>query len=328
MQKSVSKYASDESEPEPEPESPSASEGEGEDVNSDDEQSASKTNKETISKVKSILGFGDEDSDNGTPKVSDSETETDMEGDDTEGEGLDEEGEPEEVPSIKNGFSKLLGSLKNAVGNIGSDSGSAAVEAEAANIDKPGRRKGKSGAAAAAAASSKPASASASRNKKVRGIQPTEAELGYNSDEDDEGENSDDENMDDDDDDESKLKKFDKDLREDYLVNFHPESLIQNYDEIYNLARVVRDANGVIVDSLHRTLPMMTKYEKTRILGQRAKQINDGATPFVKVPENVIDGYLIAIKELEEKKIPFIIRRPLPNLGSEYWMVEDLEIVI
>ena len=320
MQKAVSKYASDESEPEPE--SPSASEGE--DVNSDDEQSASKTNKETISKVKSILGFGDEDSDNGTPKVSDSETDTDMEGDDTEGEGLDEEGEPEEVPSIKNGFSKLLGSLKNAVSNIGSDSGSAAVEAEAANIDKAGRRKGKS-AAAAAESSSKPASAS--RKKKVRGIQPTEAELGYNSDE-DEGDNSDDENMDDDDDDESKLKKFDKDLREDYLVNFHPESLIQNYDEIYNLARVVRDANGVIVDSLHRTLPMLTKYEKTRILGQRAKQINDGATPFVKIPENVIDGYLIAIKELEQKKIPFIIRRPLPNRGSEYWMVEDLEIVI
>jgi DNA-directed RNA polymerase subunit K/omega len=319
MQKAVPKYASDESEPEPE--SPSASEGEGEDVNSDDEQSASKTNKETISKVKSILGFGDEDSDNGSPKVSDSETDTDMEGDDTEGEGLDEEGEPEEVPSIKNGFSKLLGSLKNAVGNIGSDSGSAAVEAEA------GRRKGKSAAAAAAETSSKPASASASRKKKVRGIQPTEAELGYNSD-DDEGDNSDDENMDDDDDDESKLKKFDKDVREDYLVNFHPESLIQNYDEIYNLARVVRDANGVIVDSLHRTLPMMTKYEKTRILGQRAKQINDGATPFVKIPENVIDGYLIAIKELEEKKIPFIIRRPLPNRGSEYWMVEDLEIVL
>jgi DNA-directed RNA polymerase subunit K/omega len=321
MQKAVSKYASDESEPEPE--SPSASEGE--DVNSDDEQSASKTNKETISKVKSILGFGDEDSDSGTPKVSDSETDTDMEGDDTEGEGLDEEGEPEEVPSIKNGFSKLLGSLKSAVSNIGSDSGSAAVEAEAANIDKAGRRKGKS-AAAAAESSSKPASAS--RKKKIRGIQPTEAELGYNSDEDDEGGNSDDENIDDDDDDESKLKKFDKDLREDYLVNFHPESLIQNYDEIYNLARVVRDANGIIVDSLHRTLPMLTKYEKTRILGQRAKQINDGATPFVKIPENVIDGYLIAIKELEQKKIPFIIRRPLPNRGSEYWMVEDLEIVI
>jgi DNA-directed RNA polymerase I, II, and III subunit RPABC2 len=322
MKKNESKYASDDSEPEaePEPESPSASEGE--DANSDEEQSRSRTNRNTINKVKSILGFGNEDSDNASPKVSDSETDTDMEGDDTEGEDIDEEGQLEEVPSIKNGFSKLLGSLKNAVSNIGSESGSAAVEAEEANIDKPGRRKGKSKAAASASASS-------SRKKKVRGIQPTEAELAYNSD-DDEGANSDDENMDDDDndDDESKLKKFDKDVRAEYLVNFHPESLIQNYDEIYNLARVVRDENGVIVDSLHKTLPMMTKYEKTRILGQRAKQINDGATPFVKVPEGVIDGYLIAMKELEEKKIPFIIRRPLPNRGSEYWMVEDLEIII
>jgi DNA-directed RNA polymerase subunit K/omega len=319
MKKSTTapKYASD-------PESASASASEDEDVNSDGEKTPVK---DTIGKVKSMLGFGEEESDN-PDVVSGSETETETEGDDSEGEeGEGEgEGEGEEKPSVKSGFSKLLGSLKKAVSSMGSDSGSAAVEAEQANIDKSSRGKGKSvaSAAAAAAASSKSAS---SRRKKTRGIQPTEEELAYKSEEGEEG-NSDDENMDEDDDDDSKLKKFDKELREDYLVNFHPESLIQNYDEIYNLARVVRDANGVVVDNLHKTLPMMTKYEKTRILGQRAKQINDGATPFVKVPEGVIDGYLIALKELEEKKIPFIIRRPLPNRGSEYWMVEDLEIII
>jgi DNA-directed RNA polymerase I, II, and III subunit RPABC2 len=69
----------------------------------------------------------------------------------------------------------------------------------------------------------------------------------------------------------------------------------------------------------------MTKYEKTRILGQRAKQINDGAMPFIKVPEGVIDGYLIALKELEEKKIPFIIKRTIPGGCVEYWKVSDLE---
>jgi DNA-directed RNA polymerase subunit K/omega/FKBP-type peptidyl-prolyl cis-trans isomerase len=248
-----------------------------------------------------------------------SETDTATEGDDTEGEDeyqdIEEGDEGEEKPSVMTGFSKLLGSLKNAVSAIGSDTGAAAAEVGEANDEPPSRRKGKSATSARAASS---------RKKKSRGVQPTEEELAYNSE--DEG-GGDDENMDDDDD-ESKLKKFDKELREDYLINFHPESLIQNYDEIYNLARVVRNDNGVIVDSLHRTLPMMTKYEKTRILGQRAKQINDGASPFVKVPEGVIDGYLIALKELEEKKIPFIIRRPLPNRGSEYWMVEDLEVVI
>ena len=264
-----------------------------------------------------VLGDVDEDVSDDAGSISGSETETATEGDDTEAEGEDlEEGdEGVDKPSLKKGFSKLLGSLKNAVSAITSDTGSAAAEVEEANVEKPSRRKGKSVTSVGAASS---------RKKKLRGIQPTEEELAYNS----EGEGSDDENMDDDDDDESKLKKFDKELREDYLVNFHPESLIQNYDEIYNLARVVRNDNGVIIDSLHRTLPMMTKYEKTRILGQRAKQINDGASPFVKVPEGVIDGYLIALKELEEKKIPFIIRRPLPNRGSEYWMVEDLEVVI
>ena len=79
------------------------------------------------------------------------------------------------------------------------------------------------------------------------------------------------------------------------------------------------------IDDLHKTLPYLTKYEKTRVIGQRAKQINSGAYPFVKVPENVIDGYIIAEIELKEKRIPFIIRRPMPNGGSEYWKIKDLE---
>ena len=47
---------------------------------------------------------------------------------------------------------------------------------------------------------------------------------------------------------------------------------------------------------------------KTRILGQRAKQLNSGNKPFVSVPKNVMDGYLIAQEELMQKKLPFIIR--------------------
>ena len=71
----------------------------------------------------------------------------------------------------------------------------------------------------------------------------------------------------------------------------------------------------------------MSKYEKTRILGQRAKQINSGNKPFVNVPKNIMDGYLIAQEELMQKKLPFIIRRPLPSGGSEYWRIKDLEIL-
>ena len=121
------------------------------------------------------------------------------------------------------------------------------------------------------------------------------------------------------------LQKFDKEINDNYLVNFHPESAVHNYDEILAMTKVVRDKTGIIVDDLHKTIPYLTKYERARILGQRAKQINSGATVFVKVPEKVIDGYLIAELELIEKRVPFIIRRPLPNGGSEYWSIKDLE---
>ena len=134
-----------------------------------------------------------------------------------------------------------------------------------------------------------------------------------------------DDDEDDDNDGEQYLQKFDQSINENYLLNFHPESVIHNYDEILSMTKITRNADGDIIDKLHRTIPFLTKYERARILGQRAKQINSGAYPFIKVPENIIDGYLIAELELKQKKIPFIIRRPLLNGGSEYWCVKDLE---
>ena len=135
---------------------------------------------------------------------------------------------------------------------------------------------------------------------------------------------------DDDDDDENEdyLQKFDTDIKKNYIVDVHPECVIQNYDEVAALSRVVRDKDNNIIDPLHKTIPILTKYERARVLGQRAKQINSGSRPFVRVPENVIDGYLIAEMELKEKRIPFIIRRPLPGIiGSEYWCLKDLEVI-
>ena len=76
------------------------------------------------------------------------------------------------------------------------------------------------------------------------------------------------------------------------------------------------------------TIPFLTKFEFTRILGMRTKQINNGAKPFIKVPEGIIDGYLIAEREIREKKLPFIVKRPIPNGGCEYWKLEDLELLI
>lgn len=132
---------------------------------------------------------------------------------------------------------------------------------------------------------------------------------------------------DNDDDDEDYLQKFNQEMKDEVILNFHPESKAHNYEEIKQLAKVTRNKNGIIVDELHKTIPILTKYEKTRILGQRTKQIESGGATLVQVPPNVIDSYLIAKLELEQNKIPFIIRRPLPNGGMEYWYVSDLENV-
>lgn len=136
-----------------------------------------------------------------------------------------------------------------------------------------------------------------------------------------------DEDSDDYDTDENYLQKFSYQLNNNYIQEFHPECAQHNYEEIKQLSKVVRNSNNIIIDPFHKTQPFLTKYEKTRILGQRSKQIESGATPFINVPETVIDSYIIAKLELSEKKIPFIIKRPISNGSFEYWNIKDLEII-
>ena len=128
---------------------------------------------------------------------------------------------------------------------------------------------------------------------------------------------------DEEDEDEDYLQKID----DDFLQSFHPELLQHNYEEVAALTKVTRNKDGIIIDPLHRTLPFITRYERAKILGERASQLEAGAKPMIKVEPNVLDGYLIALKEFEEKKIPFIVKRPLPNGSCEYWKLQDLEII-
>ena len=123
------------------------------------------------------------------------------------------------------------------------------------------------------------------------------------------------------------LRKFDSEMRENYISTHHHELMQLSMAEVDALVRVVRNADGDIVDSMHKTMPFLTKYEKTRILGQRAKQLNQGAQPVIPVDKKIIDGYLIAQLELQQKALPFIVRRPLPGGKSEYWRLADLELI-
>ena len=113
------------------------------------------------------------------------------------------------------------------------------------------------------------------------------------------------------------LQKFDEEVNTNYLLQQHPNEFNKNYDEIDTLCNIVRDENNNIIDPLHKTLPYLSKYERTRVLGQRAKQINAGAKSFIAVPD----------MELLQKRIPFIIQRPLHGGVTEYWKLRDLEIL-
>lgn len=136
-----------------------------------------------------------------------------------------------------------------------------------------------------------------------------------------------DEDDNDDDDDENYLQKFDESLKKNIISDWHPEDQVHNDEEVETMCTIVRDSQGFIIDPLHKTLSFITKYEKARILGERAKQLDAGAKAFITLKDNIIDSYLIALKEFEAKKIPFIIRRPLPNGACEYWRLRDLEFL-
>ena len=69
----------------------------------------------------------------------------------------------------------------------------------------------------------------------------------------------------------------------------------------------------------------MTKYEKARILGTRALQISMNA-PLMVEPEGLTDPLEIAMKELQQRKIPFIVRRHMPDGSYEDWGVQELII--
>ena len=146
-------------------------------------------------------------------------------------------------------------------------------------------------------------------------------------DEDVENNDENDELMDDSDTDDTNYRKLEDYHLIEELDKLHPEIQSVNFEEVIALSRVERDNKGNIIDPLHTSLPLLTKYEKARILGARAEQLDRGGTPFVKVEPHIINGRTIATMEFEKKKIPFIIARPLPNKVIEYWRFEDLEII-
>ena len=121
-------------------------------------------------------------------------------------------------------------------------------------------------------------------------------------------------------------------MNDDYTSALSDEENITYDDEYETTDILVSKNNEDIIEIMknyknykkkYKTNPVITKYEKTKVLSERASQINEGSPIFIPNPELYDNAYDIAVTEYNEKKIPFIIKRPYGNT-NEYWKLNDL----
>jgi DNA-directed RNA polymerase subunit K/omega len=110
------------------------------------------------------------------------------------------------------------------------------------------------------------------------------------------------------------------------LIRHHPECKVDYRETVAPKINLLASP-PLDKDPNHKSPPFLTQYEKTKILGMRANQLSQGARPYIAVPEYVTSVWEIARLELQQRRLPFIIRRPMPDGSHEYWRLSDLLIL-
>lgn len=98
------------------------------------------------------------------------------------------------------------------------------------------------------------------------------------------------------------------------------ETIVDYFEEDTQVTTINVPANERI------TKGFMTKYERVRVLGDRGKQLAQGAKPMIK-EVNGLNVYDIAKLELQAGVLPFIIVRPLPDGKRELWKCSELKVM-
>lgn len=102
-------------------------------------------------------------------------------------------------------------------------------------------------------------------------------------------------------------------------------------EEIEDIAEMTATEADTIKDNVvpakeRVSKPYLNKYEKTRILATRSKQLSLGAKPLIKIEsERKLSPFEVASEELRQKMTPYIIRRKMPDGRYEVWKVSELE---
>jgi len=71
--------------------------------------------------------------------------------------------------------------------------------------------------------------------------------------------------------------------------------------------------------------PMLTRFEKARIMGARTLQLSLGAPVFIEIPKNATSSLEIAMEELKQRVIPIVIKRTLPNGDYQHLPIDIFE---
>jgi DNA-directed RNA polymerase I, II, and III subunit RPABC2 len=75
----------------------------------------------------------------------------------------------------------------------------------------------------------------------------------------------------------------------------------------------------------NKTKNILSKYERVKIVGMRSEQLQRGADPYVEFDTTKdFNPREVAMEELKQRKLPFMIKRPLPDGTTEYWRLDDM----
>jgi len=115
--------------------------------------------------------------------------------------------------------------------------------------------------------------------------------------------------------------------KENDLVNYEPLELEQENDDDDDLKEDINKSKYVTGDD-RISFPFLTLFEKVMLVGTRAKQIANGSLTTIDVSTlKIVTPITIAEEELKQKKIPFMIERPMPSGKIELWSLDDLIIL-
>ena len=100
----------------------------------------------------------------------------------------------------------------------------------------------------------------------------------------------------------------------------------KEFAEIDKECEIIRNREIITKDLQHKPVeitskngqivigpPILTRFEKARIMGARALQLSLGAPVFIEIPKNATTSLEIAMEELKQRVIPIVIKRTLPN---------------